>query len=164
MACRPSSVTILPLTNDKDALTAKIDTFVANGYTAGHIGTAFAWYMLSPEWSGIWPENSQPASYSDAATKKIAILMTDGEYNTQYNGTGYGTPSEQAVQLCANMKAKGIEVYTVGFDLGGNETATSTLASCATDASYAYVAADGNELKQAFRDIAIKLSNLYLSK
>ena len=61
-------------------------------------------------------------------TAKIAILMTDGEYNTQYDVNGIntdrtpgagaaanGTSATQAKALCTGMKAKGIEVYTVGF-------------------------------------------------
>lgn len=162
--CKPGSITIQPLTNNKTALLAKVDSFVAGGWTAGSVGTAFAWYMISPKWADIWPEGSKPASYTDAGTKKIAVLMTDGEYNVWYNGSSNGTASEQAVGLCAGMKAAGIEVYTVGFDLDGNETATQTLAKCATDPSHAYVAEDGSQLKQAFRDIALKMSALYLSQ
>ena len=120
--------------------------------------------MLSPDWAEIWPDDSTPASYSDPKTKKYAILMTDGEYNTWYNGNSNGDASQQAVTLCANMKAKGIKVYTVGFDSRRQSEGHQTLRSCATDASHAYVAENGDELKEAFRDIALKLSNLYLSK
>jgi Flp pilus assembly protein TadG len=162
--CKPTNVTIMPLSNDKTALKAKIDTFVASGYTAGHIGTAFAWYTISPNWDGIWPASSKPAPYDDANTKKIAVLMTDGVYNTSYNGSSAGTASEQAVSICTNMKAKGVEVYTVGFQLGGNQTAINTLASCATDADHAYNAEEGSELQQAFRDIALKISHLRLTQ
>jgi hypothetical protein len=106
--------------------------------------------------------------------------MTDGEYNTQYDTNGIsvnqnstsscpqaanGCSTTQARALCTAMKAKGIVVYTVGFDLGGNQTAIDTLTQCATDSSKFYNAAnDGSQLQQAFRDIALKLSSLYLSK
>jgi Mg-chelatase subunit ChlD len=120
--------------------------------------------MLSPEWKDIWPEGSKPAAYDDEETMKIAILMTDGVYNVWYNGDDNGNASEQAVSLCAGMKAKGITVYTVGFDLGSNETAIETLRSCATDPDHAYLANNGDELKQAFRDIALKTTDLYLSR
>ena len=62
------------------------------------------------------------------------------------------------------MKAKGIIVYTVGFDLGGNQTAIDTLSGCATNSSKFYNADNGDQLKQAFRDIALKISQLYLSQ
>jgi hypothetical protein len=102
--------------------------------------------------------------------------MTDGEYNTQYDTNGVQTGSTgagsavngdsttQARALCTAMKAKGVTVYTVGFDLGGNQTAIDTLNQCATDDSKFYNANDGQELKQAFRDIALKISSLYLSQ
>jgi hypothetical protein len=62
------------------------------------------------------------------------------------------------------MKTKGVTVYTVGFALGGNQTAISTLNQCATDAGKFYNADDGEELKEAFRDIALKISKLYLTQ
>jgi hypothetical protein len=61
------------------------------------------------------------------------------------------------------MKAKGIEVYTVGFQLD-NQTAIDTLSKCATDASHFYNSSTGDALKAAFRDIALKISTLYLSQ
>ena len=62
------------------------------------------------------------------------------------------------------MKAKGIVVYTIGFQLGGNQTAIDTLNQCATEPGKFYTADDGTQLQQAFRDIALKLTSLYLSK
>ncbi|MBS0250281.1 MAG: Tad domain-containing protein, partial [Proteobacteria bacterium] len=75
---------VLPLTSDKDALLKRISTLTTEGSTAGHIGTAWAWYMLSPNWSSLWP-NSAAAPYGTDKLKKIAVLMTDGEYNTVYD-------------------------------------------------------------------------------
>ena len=178
---------IVPLSNDKDGLLAKIDGLAMSGSTAGHLGTAWAWYLLSPNWGSVMPAGSAAGSYGDQKLKKIAILMTDGEYNTQYCSSGnyrgvrdrysYGANSQrgnctaangksadQAVALCAGMKQKGITVYTIGFDLGGNQTAIDTLSSCATDPTKFYNAASGEQLRQAFRDIAVKISNLYLSR
>jgi Flp pilus assembly protein TadG len=162
--CRPGSVTIQPLTPDKTKLHTKINSFVASGYTAGHIGTAFSWYTLSPEWGSVWPTASVPSAYGDDAVKKIAILMTDGEYNTAYNGQSNGNSASQAAQLCTNMKAKGITVYTVGFELGNNAAAIDTMRNCATSTGEFYNAESGSALKQAFRDIALRISRLYLSR
>jgi hypothetical protein len=60
------------------------------------------------------------------------------------------------------MKAAGITVYSVGFDLGGNETAIDTLRDCASSPEDFYNATTGDELRQAFRDIALKISTLRL--
>lgn len=178
---------IVPLSSDKEMLKSRIDGLSLSGSTAGHLGTAWAWYLLSPNWNSVFAGNSQAGAYGDDKLKKIAVLMTDGEYNTQYCSGGayrgirdknsYGTNAQrgdctaangssatQAVQLCTGMKAAGITVYTVGFDLGGNQQAIQTLETCATDPTKFYNAATGDQLKQAFRDIAVKVSSLYLTR
>jgi hypothetical protein len=173
----PAGAEVMPLTSDKTSLLAKVTGLTAAGGTAGHLGTAWAWYTLAPNWSSLWPA-STPAAYGTDKLEKIALLMTDGEYNTQYDSNGIsanqnatscpqaanGCSTDQARALCTAMKAKGIVVYTVGFQVGNNQTAVDTLTQCATDPSKFYNAADGNQLRQAFRDIALKLSSLYLSK
>ncbi len=179
-----SNAEVLPLTSDKSTLLDKINNLQIAGSTAGHIGTAWAWYMLSPDWGSLWPSSSsRPAAYGTDKLKKIAVLMTDGEYNTSYTASGTaisekinGTrvtctgsantdcSSAQAVAQCTAMKGKGIEVYTVGFQLGDSKLATNTLSSCATDADHFYNSSTGDALKAAFRDIALKISSLYLSQ
>lgn len=171
---------IIPLSNDKATLKSSIDAYEVNGVTAGHLGTAWAWYMLSPDWGHLWPSASRPAPYGTAKLQKIAVLMTDGEYNTQYCrgvkdrdsfafssdsincSSPNGNSTDQARALCTNMKAAGITVYTVGFDLGDNQTAIETLRECATSPDAFYNTTTGDELRQAFRDIALKISTLRL--
>jgi len=171
----PTTGELLPLTSTKQTLLDKVDGFTVGGGTAGHLGTAWAWYTLSPDWSTLWP-GSAPKAYGTAELRKIAILMTDGEYNTEYDTNGVkvgssnagsainGTSTTQARALCTAMKGKGITVYTVGFEVGQTGTAADTLKQCATDPTKYYNADDGEQLKQAFRDIALKLSSLYISK
>lgn len=175
----PSASAVVPLSNNKATLKSKIDGLALGGSTAGHLGTAWAWYMISPDWAGVLPEASQPKPYGTENVKKIAILMTDGEYNREYSvygitsgtsnaptpsGDANGNSNVQAKALCDGMKDKDIEVYTVGFDLGGSSSAINTLNYCATSPGHAYLAEDGDELKQAFRDIALKISTLYLAR
>jgi hypothetical protein len=186
---------VVPLTGNKTTLTNGVNALTAQGGTAGHVGTAWAYYMLSPNWSNVLTGVSTPAAYGNDKHKKIAILMTDGEYNHTYQAlknsnqsgattysplaavaynsvAGNGTEASglnsansatQALAVCTQMKNRGIEVYTVGFELP-NQTAINTLSSCATDPTHFYNAADDEELKQSFRDIALKVSSLYLSK
>jgi hypothetical protein len=81
-----------------------------------------------------------------------------------------GCSTTQARALCDAMKKKAnatdpnITIYTIGFQLGGNQTAIDTLNQCASEPGKFYTAENGEQLKQAFRDIAIKLTSLYLSK
>jgi len=56
------------------------------------------------------------------------------------------------------------QVSTVGFDVGDTGTAADTLKQCATDPTKYYNADNSEELKQAYMDIALKLSSLYLSR
>ncbi|MCB1483739.1 MAG: VWA domain-containing protein [Hyphomicrobiaceae bacterium] len=172
-SCTTSSE-IVPLTSDKSELNSTIDGLTASGGTAGHLGTAWAWYLLSPKWSNVWDSASKPASYDDDGVKKIAILMTDGEYNTEYDTHGLMTstnntspmngPSDtQARTVCGQMKEAGIQVYTVGFGLDSSK-AIETLQQCATDNTTAYLAQDGEQLRNVFRDIAVKLSPLHLTQ
>ena len=186
--CPSNSIT--PLTNNKTELRSQIDLLQANGGTAGHIGVAWGWYLLSPNWGGLWPPASRPAPYSDLAVlnargdpllRKIVILMTDGEFNTAYcqgvisrDSTSPGPSSErincdapnnsfsQSRSLCTNMKATGILVYTIGFDLR-QQSARDLMRDCATDASHAFLAATGDELRQVFRDIATRIASLRLT-
>jgi Flp pilus assembly protein TadG len=75
---------LTPLSNDKAELKQRIDKLKLAGSTAGQLGTAWAWYLLSPNFGYLYPSTSQPASYSSTNTRKIAVIMTDGEYNTQF--------------------------------------------------------------------------------
>lgn len=178
----PAGSEIMPLTDDKAALLAKITGLKDGGGTAGHIGTAWAWYTLSPNWGSLWSSN-QPQPYDTSDLKKIAVLMTDGEYNTEYDKNGVktgspnagaavnGTANTQAAALCSAMKQKGIEVWTIGFDLGSpGNAAYQMLKTCASpsegpsDPEKFYATATGEQLKQAFHDIGLKLSKLHLSK
>lgn len=158
---------LVPLTDNRTTLTNKISKLVLSGSTAGQIGTAWAWYTLSPNWNTLWPEANRAAAYG--TVKKIAILMTDGEYNIQYNTNGIssnsganGNSTTQARSLCTEMKKKGIMIYTVGFALD-TTTAIQTMNHCATDPSMSYTPDTGSELEQAFTDIALKINRLYLT-
>ncbi|MGI9383574.1 MAG: pilus assembly protein TadG-related protein, partial [Methyloligellaceae bacterium] len=73
---------VLPITDDKAILKNTINSYRTGGWTAGHLGVAWAWYLISPNWSSIWPAASSPDPYSEKKTLKAVILMTDGEFNT----------------------------------------------------------------------------------
>jgi Flp pilus assembly protein TadG len=195
-ACVPSAP-IVPMTSNKDSLKTVINGFSANGMTAGHLGTAWAWYLLSPNWATVLPEGSKPQPYSMLAQvgekgqpllKKVAVLMTDGEYNQQYcNSTTSSTPgatipdydtgnsgancrspngtsTTQARALCTAMKAAGITVYTVGFEIGSSGAAFTTLQGCASEPHMFYNTTTGDELRNAFRHIATSIAAPILSR
>ncbi len=121
-----------------------------------------------PNWNTVWPKDSQPTAYGTAKVDKIAVLMTDGVYNT-LQGAQYGDNSSQATTaltqakaLCTGMKGKSITVYTVGFNIDST-AAKDMLKNCATSNDHYYDTSGGDALKAAFRDIALKISKLRLT-
>lgn len=176
---------IVPLSSNKWTLKQTAANLAASGSTAGHIGLAWAWYMLSPNFGYLWPEASRPAAYGKGGLIKAVILMTDGAFNTVYcegviarnSTTGSGSTADhnscnapnggsygQAVAQCDAMKAAGLVVYTVGFDIGTDANAISLMTNCATSSQHAHLAATGTDLKEAFRTIGRNISRLRLSQ
>ncbi len=147
---------IKTLTTNKQSLKDHIATFGTYGATAGHVGTAWSWYMLSPEWNGFWGTGVEDvASYGDPDTIKAAVLMTDGEYNSSWASA---SAIDQALALCKAMKDEGVTVYTIGFDISTNENdpARKTLKQCASPGKY-YFPYNGEALRQAFNEIGNSL-------
>ena len=181
------SVQIVPLTASKTTLNNEISSLSAGGSTAGQVGIAWGWYMLSPNFGYIWPNaENVPASYTASDTVKVVVFMTDGEFNTIYSsgviaqdsgnnsGNSYNKINQngdngvdsftQAQNICTAMKADKIEIYTIGFEVGSSTNVVNFLSDCATDASHAYLAADGTELQTVFHTIAENISRLRLSR
>jgi hypothetical protein len=147
-SCQPSA-SVVPLTSDKTTLNNTINSLSADGWTGGNLGTAWAWYMLSPTWwsglpSSVYP-NNRPAAYptlpqgcsnweqcplssrTGGDVRKFAVLMTDGEYNMQFcngsttNTTGASIPDR-------NSGAGNSEKADCTSPLGSSNT--QTLALC----------------------------------
>lgn len=180
--CTAPDKPLLPLTNNRTDLYASIDAQHAAGYTAGHIGMAWGWYTISDKWTSFWPAGSKPAAADPALVKKVVLMMTDGAYNLHYD-TNYASIAEdnnanatvangrsrsQAATLCTNMKAAGVEVFTVGLELGSDTTSKTALQACASPwnanvAQHFYdvtsAAASQNGLISVFTDIANRLAS-----
>jgi hypothetical protein len=174
-ACPAAAV--VPLTADADRLKTEIGEFAASGGTAGHIGIQWGWYVLSRNWGGVMKASEQPAASDPKKVAKIAILMTDGEFNLSYfdagsvgqvyNDAGKVQTRQAASELCSAMRDQGIEIFTIGFDLN-EKNAKATLRDCASKDTpktrHFYEAANGAELAQAFRNIALNVESLYLTR
>lgn len=178
------SAAIMPMTTDRAALNARISSLAASGATAGHIGLAWGWYLVSPNWGYLYPSASRGAAYGAPETLKIVVMMTDGAFNTGYcNGvvsadsssTGSsdrincvatnGAPFSQARQTCAAMKQQGIIIYTVGFGLASEtQEARDFMRDCATSPDYAYMAENSTDLINAFRAIAASITQLRITR
>ena len=178
------SDTILPLSNDRATLKNRIDAFSAEGSTAGHIGIAWGWYMVSPSFNALWPSGAA-APYNAAETLKAVVIMTDGEFNTPYcngvisrdagSGSGSnaskidcastnGSPFAQGRALCDGMKARNVVVYTVGFQLAEGGEAASLMRYCASTPGNFFLPASGGDLSEAFAAIGRDITQLRISK
>ena len=155
---------VVPLTANPAPLKSTIGSLTARGRTAGHLGVSWSYYTLSPKWAGAWDSSAKPGNYANTKVKKIALLMTDGKFNTVYSGGG--SSSSFAVSTCADMKRQGIEIYTVAFK--APIAAQATLRSCASaeggDNKYYFSADNASELKMAFRTIAQSIRQLRLTR
>ena len=179
------SAQIVPLSSDKTMLKGRINALEDAGSTAGQIGLAWGWYMVSPNWASLWPEGRGGAPYSTRQLLKVVVLMTDGAFNSPYckgviasdatsgSGSAYdhincsatnGDPFAQAQRTCAAMKAKGVTVYTVGFNVSSDRDVQNLMRNCATSPDYVYFPNGGAALKIAFRAIAQDINSLRISK
>lgn len=155
------SAKLIPLSDDRETLIKEVKKFKADGWTAGHIGTQWAWNLISDQWN--WGSGSIGESYDLVSQNKLmkaVVLMTDGTFNTAYNGK---KSSDQAIALCGAMKAKGVVVFAVAFD--ATPAAEATLKACASNGTGYYAnASTGDQLEAAFNNFAAKLTELRVSK
>ncbi|MFN3867554.1 MAG: pilus assembly protein TadG-related protein [Hyphomicrobiaceae bacterium] len=158
----------------RQPLLDRINALRGHGGTAGHLGLAWGWYSVSPEWSGFWPGASAPRPFEPDRVMKAVILMTDGMFNTSYYNGGEtvawpnpssanaaipGTSGNQALRLCQEMREsdKQIAIYTVGFQTPVE--AEALLKQCSGEANY-YNADNATQLSAAFKAIAKRLTSM----
>ena len=161
---------ITPLTDDFDVLEGEVNELYGTDQTYLPSGLLWGQAVLS---------EGEP--FDNAATDndfdKIMVLMTDGKNSAQiqtgqaaednYRAPPYiGTsPNENeyspdanlaTARMCEKIKADGIEIFTIAFQVGDMET-KNLLNACATDASMAYTAETNDELIQRFGHISASL-------
>lgn len=179
--CRTPSVT--PLTATRATIDSAIDDMVASGNTVIPAGLAWGWRLISP--SAPYTEG---APYDDEDTIKAVILLTDGNNDvgggmgthnrSQYSAYGFaqsghlgstnGWQAESVLNgktatLCTNIKAQGIRLYTITFQVPSTSIQT-LMRDCATDPEMYYDSPSNDDLNAVFQDIAKGLADLRLSK
>ncbi len=171
------------LTSDKDTITTAIDAMTARRSTYIPSGLAWGWRAISSQ-----APFADGVPYSDDSVKKAIVLMTDGD-NTlsvrKWSGQGVANhvgevwghdadartdPVKKAqvdgftAELCENIKAKGIVVHTIAFEVAEGSPVESLMRNCAGNGGKYFDADDSAELASAFKQIALALLNLRLSK
>lgn len=174
---------VTPLTNEKSTVKSSISSFTPQGWTHIPMGLSWGWRLISPG-----APFTEGTSYDDDETVKAMILLTDGENTiaprnnhnmSYYTAYGYlnkqrlGTSSQstavtklnsKTATLCENIKAAGIRLYTITFDLANNSTVQNLMRNCATSPTMYFNSPSNEELRTAFQTIAGDLSKLRLSK
>jgi Flp pilus assembly protein TadG len=157
------SLVVKPLTNNFTAVTSQLGVMQPYGYTHIALGAEFGYHLLT---NNAPFTDAVPAS--DHATRKFMIVLTDGMQTEPGFGSG-GTRSvaqgEQNLEdLCETVKADGITIITVAFDM--NDTGTrQRLQACASGVGNFFIADDATDLSQAFETIKTAIAtDIYLSK
>ncbi|MEX0644738.1 MAG: vWA domain-containing protein [Parvularculaceae bacterium] len=157
---------IIPMTEDKDAVLAAIDDMKASGLTYIPAGLVWGWRLLTPQ-----APFSQGLSFDDidkVGGTKALVVLTDGE-NTraptypEHDSTNTALANDLMIQLCDAIKAEGIVIYAVAFDIS-DPTIRTLLEQCGTTPDHYFAPTDADELAEAFMNIATSLRSLSLSR
>ena len=130
--------------------------------------------------------DERPAAYDDPNTFKFIVVMTDGRIKSQYKARSsnpdvtYGwnrnwnysmrynerVAGNRFAQLCEDAEKNGVEIFTIGFDLIGEDEDTKdtkkSLEECASTPSH-YFDVEGGDLDAAFQAIAAAIQKVRLT-
>ena len=139
------------LTNNQATVQTAINGLTAWGETYIAPALLWGWRVLSP-----YTPYADGAAYN-SRTRKYIVLMTDG-YNTHspnypdHEGTDTATANNLTAQTCTAIKAKGITIFTVAFQVS-DTTIKSILQSCATSSTGYFDSTSASDLMTAFQSI-----------
>ncbi len=172
---------VVELTGNKSSIITGIDNMTASGWTYIPSGLAWGWRVLS---------NQAPfttgAPDSDPDTQKVIVLMTDGEntrapekwdndstannsvevwgHSIQVNEGAAAPANALTAELCNNIQAKGIIIFTIAFEVADGSDVENLMRNCAGNGGQFYDADDSTQLEDAFKQIGLSLLNLRLSQ
>ncbi len=147
---------IKPLSSDKASLEAAVNALTPAGTTAAHLGLAWAWYMMSPKWDAIFTGTNLPNAYNTTNTYKAIVVLSDFDFNSYYE-SGNGTANYQFEQLCTQIKAAGVKIFTIGYKVSGTADNNRRI-NCASPTeggqSYTFTTNTVDQLIEAFQAVA----------
>lgn len=139
------------LTNSQTTVQTAINNLSAYGETYIAPALLWGWRALSP-----YTPYADGAAYG-SRTRKYIVLMTDG-FNTHspnypdHEGMDTTTANTLTAQTCTAVKAKGIVIYTVAFQVT-DLAIKSILQNCATSAGGYFDSTSATDLQTAFQAI-----------
>jgi Flp pilus assembly protein TadG len=152
------------LTNNVGQLRSTIAGLDVDDETYIPSGLSMGWAVLS---NRLPFTNGSPAQ---RGSTRAMVLMTDG-INTisrnpnspMHDRTDRAAADALTRDLCANIRADGVRLLTVAFEVTDSDV-HSMLTDCATLPAYAFRAEDAEALRDAFRTIAALLVDLRLTR
>ncbi len=156
------------LNNDWTAMNALVNNMTANGNTNQPIGLVWGWQTLV----GGGPYTA-PAMDPNYKYKQVIILLSDG-LNTQDRWSSSQSFIDNRMYdslngngTCANIKAAGIEIYTIQVNTGGDPTST-LLQNCASNTTgttdHFYLLTSASQIVTVFNQIGTALSQLRIAQ
>jgi hypothetical protein len=168
---------IRPLTSNEADVRSTINALKALGETFIPAGLIWGWNILDPNEPYVARAQNDLKAIGG---RKVMLLMTDGinsnsprlfDGGVLANGNTTiplpwrdGSASNALItQICNNIKADGIEIFTVLFDVNDPGIRTR-LENCATNASMSFTADKKDDLIAAFREIGNQRTYLKILK
>lgn len=185
---------VVPLTNDTAVMKREIGKMKPHNEHGGNNsgtnvaqGLVWAWRVLSPD-----APFTEGVSYEDEETQKVLVLLSDGRNQvvanrgiTESDYTSYGyladgrmgstdnylvaeaNVDKKVREVCENVKATGIRLYTILFQVDFAKT-QDLFRDCASkdengDPLYFYVP-QPSQLETAFREIGEDLTSLRVTR
>jgi Flp pilus assembly protein TadG len=148
----------LGLTAEKSVISARIQTLSAQAGTSTQVGMVWGWRMLSPRWRGLWGDPAMPLDSVDSPGKYV-IIMTDGEnfpWESDDPELSTDDADQRLLRECTAMKAEGITIFTVAFDMGA--TLTSLYQSCASQPDYHFDVQANSDLIETFETLGLTIA------
>jgi Flp pilus assembly protein TadG len=166
------------LRNNRADLQALVASLDAGGNTGLDVATTWGARALDPSWRGrLGGEFSdRPVDYDDPSTIKALVVMTDGAATAQirnawdedddrwrnYNLYSAATARDNMAAACDAAEARGVEIYTIAFQLSGS-TNRALMRNCASHPDN-YFEVEDMDIALAFSAIAADLNSLRLSR
>ncbi len=185
---------VLPLTSDKQSVLDSVDAMKAKrkwGGTYIPTGLIWGWRMLSHEapftqgapyseeavrkvmvlmtdgtnTKSTWKKWNGLDSSGKWWKKQLGWKAKENESEVWgHNGSNVNRANDTTAQLCTNIKAKGIMVYTIGFEVEEDSDIEDLMKACAGNGGRYFDADNSTELADAFKEIGKSLLNLRLTQ
>jgi Flp pilus assembly protein TadG len=152
--CQPyvnGSLKVFDLSDDFTGLANALSDMRPTGLTNIALATEMGWHLLSPE----EPFDTAVSPTEDRPVMKVVILLTDGMQTVEAMGpsgdVSVAAANEGTLELCNNMEAAGLRVFTIAYDL--DDAAARTLLTECASANGAFREANTTDIAQIFEDI-----------